>query len=71
MLPIRVTHNDTKCNNVLFDQHDCMIAIDLDTVMPGLMVYDFADAVRTATTAHVEDEEDITKVQFSRGFYFH
>ena len=63
-LPERVTHNDTKFNNVLLDDATgegiCMI--DLDTVMPGLALYDFGDMVRTATSPAQEDERDLTKV---------
>ena len=76
-LPLRVTHNDTKINNVLFNQTDnAMCVIDLDTVMPGLIHYDFSDGVRTAANAGDEDESDLNKVYldlklfeaFSRGF---
>ena len=64
-LQLRVTHNDTKCNNVLFDYYtgDYLCAIDLDTIMPGLACYDFGDAVRFAANTCAEDEEDITKVK--------
>jgi hypothetical protein len=66
-LPLRITHNDTKCNNVLFNNRDeAVCVIDLDTVMPGVMAYDFGDAIRTATTSHNEDEKDIDKVRFNR-----
>jgi len=66
-LPVRITHNDTKCNNVLFNDHDeAVCVIDLDTVMPGVIAYDFGDAIRTATTSHAEDEKDINKVKFNR-----
>jgi Ser/Thr protein kinase RdoA (MazF antagonist) len=66
-LPLRITHNDTKCNNVLFnDKDEAICVIDLDTVMPGVIAYDFSDAIRTATTSHQEDEKDIEKVQFNR-----
>jgi serine/threonine protein kinase len=65
-LPLRITHNDTKCNNILFDDQDnAVCVIDLDTVMPGLIHFDFSDAVRTATTVHNEDEKDIEKIQFN------
>lgn len=65
-LPLRVTHNDTKCNNVLFDEDslDPISVIDLDTVMPGLAAYDFADSVRFAANTAVEDEPDESKVSF-------
>lgn len=63
-LPLRVTHNDTKCNNVLFDADDGapLAVIDLDTIMPGLMAYDFGDAVRFAASTAAEDEPDTSKV---------
>ena len=63
-LPERVTHNDTKLNNVLLDDRtgEGLCVIDLDTVMPGLAPYDFGDMVRTSTTAAAEDEQDLSKV---------
>lgn len=63
-LPERVTHNDTKLNNVLLDAATGRAAcvIDLDTVMPGLALYDFGDLVRTATSPAPEDERDLAKV---------
>jgi Ser/Thr protein kinase RdoA (MazF antagonist) len=65
LLPIRITHNDTKLNNVLFDKTGRAIClIDLDTVMPGLVHYDFGDAVRTMTNLASEDEQDLAKVTF-------
>ena len=59
-LPIRVTHNDTKLNNVLLDRAsgEGVCVIDLDTVMPGLVAYDFGDAIRTGASTAAEDEED-------------
>lgn len=64
-LPERVTHNDTKLNNVMLDDAtgEGICVIDLDTVMPGLALYDFGDMVRTATCKVKEDETDLTKVQ--------
>ena len=64
-LPERVTHNDTKINNVLLDDAtgDGTCVIDLDTVMPGLAAYDFGDMVRTATCPAPEDEQDLSKVR--------
>jgi hypothetical protein len=61
---IRTTHNDTKINNVLLDAktHEGVCVIDLDTVMPGLSLYDFGDMVRTATNPAEEDERDLSKV---------
>jgi Ser/Thr protein kinase RdoA (MazF antagonist) len=63
-IPIRVTHNDTKINNVIFDHktNKGLCVIDLDTVMPGLTLYDFGDMVRTATCTASEDEQDLSKV---------
>ncbi len=64
-LPWRVTHNDCKLNNVMLDDQtgEGLCVIDLDTVMPGLALYDFGDMVRTATSPVAEDERDITKVK--------
>lgn len=66
-LPLRVTHNDTKCNNVLFDKNTGreLAVIDLDTIMPGLMAYDFGDAVRFAANTAAEDEKDLSKVSLN------
>lgn len=66
-LPQRVTHNDTKLNNVLLDaeNHKALCVIDLDTVMPGLCAYDFGDAIRFGANTAVEDEADLSKVHFS------
>ncbi len=63
-LPERIAHNDTKINNVLFDDAsgEAICVIDLDTVMPGLAVHDFGDLVRTAATPTAEDERDLSKV---------
>ena len=63
-LPERVTHNDTKLNNVMLDDAtgEGVCVIDLDTVMPGLAVYDFGDMVRTTTSPAKEDEQDLSKV---------
>ncbi len=63
-LPLRVTHNDTKCNNVLFDiqTNRTLAVVDLDTVMPGLVAYDFGDAVRFAANRAKEDEPDLSLV---------
>jgi Ser/Thr protein kinase RdoA (MazF antagonist) len=64
-LPERITHNDTKINNVLFDTStgDAVCVIDLDTVMPGAAGYDFGDLVRTTTSTATEDERDLRKVE--------
>jgi len=62
-LPFRVTHNDTKFNNILFNNNDEAICIvDLDTVMPGFVLYDFGDAIRTGTNSGNEDESDLDNV---------
>jgi len=62
-LPLRITHNDTKFNNVLLDEHDeVQCVIDLDTVMPGYVACDFGDAIRTIINAAAEDEQDVSKV---------
>lgn len=62
-LPVRITHNDTKFNNVLLDQDDnVQCVIDLDTVMPGYIAYDFGDAIRTIINSAAEDEKDLNKV---------
>ena len=62
-LPLRVTHNDTKINNVLFDENTkkALVVIDLDTVMPGLVAHDFGDAVRFAANFTEEDSEEIAR----------
>lgn len=70
-LPMRVTHNDTKLNNVLFDDGTrlpCTV-IDLDTVMPGSYLYDFGDAMRSGSTHAAEDEKDLSLVDFDLELY--
>ncbi len=63
-LPLRVTHNDTKLNNILFDAEDghAVCVIDLDTVMPGYSVNDFGDSIRFGANTAAEDERDLSKV---------
>ncbi len=63
-LPLRVTHNDTKINNVLFSPIDkrAMVVVDLDTVMPGLVGHDFGDAIRFAANRTAEDSADLEQV---------
>jgi Ser/Thr protein kinase RdoA (MazF antagonist) len=62
-IPLRITHNDTKFNNILLDENDkALCVIDLDTVMPGYVHYDFGDAIRTAANTASEDEIDLSKV---------
>lgn len=65
-IPVRVTHNDTKLNNVLFDaQTDkCIAVIDLDTVMPGSLCYDFGDAIRFGCNTSTEDDVVLSRVNF-------
>ena len=64
LLPLRVTHNDTKFNNVMIDDitGEGVCVIDLDTVMPGISLYDFGDAIRSGANAGAEDEIDLSKV---------
>lgn len=66
-IPLRVTHNDTKINNILFDKNtlEAVCVIDLDTVMPGSALYDFGDALRYGASTAAEDETDLDKVTFS------
>ena len=77
-IPLRVTHNDTKLNNFLFDREtgECIALIDLDTVMPGSLLYDYGDALRFGAASASEEEADLSKVffrldniaAFTRGF---
>ncbi|MCR8557190.1 aminoglycoside phosphotransferase family protein [Mucilaginibacter sp. BJC16-A38] len=65
-LPLRIIHNDTKFNNILLDINDReQCVIDLDTVMPGYIAYDFGDAIRTIINTAAEDEEDLQKIKLS------
>ena len=66
-IPLRVTHNDTKLNNVLFDKttDEGICIIDLDTVMPGSLLYDFGDSIRFGASTAAEDEKDLSKVECS------
>ncbi len=67
---LRVTHNDTKISNALFDlQGKGLCVIDTDTIMPGIIHYDFGDAIRTICNTAAEDEKDLEKVNFNREFY--
>ena len=70
-IPVRIAHNDAKINNVMFDTKTGkgVCVIDLDTVMPGLSVYDFGDLVRTATCPAAEDERDLSKVAVDRTLF--
>ena len=77
-LPLRVTHNDTKLNNVMLSESERkpMCVIDLDTTMPGLSAYDFGDSIRFGAATAAEDETDLSKMEmdldlfriFTRGF---
>ena len=66
-VPLRVTHNDTKLNNILFDEttKQGICVIDLDTIMPGLSFYDFGDAIRSGASTAMEDERDLSLVSVS------
>ena len=66
-LPLRVTHNDTKLNNILMDAKTgkARAIIDLDTIMPGSMLFDFGDSIRFGASTALEDEKDLDKVHFS------
>ncbi|WP_229664936.1 phosphotransferase enzyme family protein [Polaribacter pacificus] len=69
-LPLRLTHNDTKISNILFNASDIAIClIDTDTVMPGVLHYDYADAIRTICNTADEDESDLLKVQFHLDYF--
>ena len=66
-LPLRVTHNDTKLNNIMFDKKsgDALCIIDLDTIMPGLSIFDFGDSIRFGANTAQEDETDLSRVSLS------
>ena len=70
-LPLRVTHNDTKISNILMDEKtkEGICVIDLDTIMPGLSLYDFGDAIRSGATHALEDEKDLSKVYVDLDFF--
>ena len=70
-VPLRVTHNDTKLNNILMDAktNEARAVIDLDTVMPGSMLYDFGDSIRFGASTAAEDEKDLDKVHFDIGLF--
>ena len=71
LLPLRVTHNDTKLNNILMDKAtgEGLCVIDLDTTMPGLSINDFGDAIRFGANHCAEDEQDLSKVNFDLELY--
>ncbi len=64
-IPLRVVHNDTKINNILFRDNKAVAVIDLDTVGPGILYYDYGDALRTSANKATEDEQDLSKVDFN------
>jgi hypothetical protein len=65
-IPLRITHNDTKFNNILFDERGRgLCIIDLDTVMPGYVHYDFGDAIRSGANRAREDEPDLDRVEMN------
>ena len=70
-MPVRVTHNDTKLNNVMFDEKtgECVCVIDLDTVMPGSALYDFGDSIRFGASTAAEDETDLSKVSVNLDYF--
>jgi Ser/Thr protein kinase RdoA (MazF antagonist) len=70
-IPLRVTHNDTKLNNIMMDNetHKGICVVDLDTVMPGLSVNDFGDSIRFGANTAAEDETDLSKVSLSLELY--
>lgn len=67
----RITHNDTKINNILFDKYSrkAVCVIDLDTLMPGYFIYDLGDMVRTCVSPVSEEEPDVSKITFRREIY--
>ncbi len=70
-VPLRVTHNDTKLNNVMLDPDtlECVCVVDLDTVMPGSMLYDYGDSLRFGASTGAEDEKDLNKIQFDLTYF--
>lgn len=69
-IPIRITHNDTKINNVLFSPAgEVLCVIDLDTVMPGAFQFDFSDTVRTMANTAAEDEPDLSRVELNKDLF--
>lgn len=70
-IPLRVTHNDTKLNNVLIEEAtgEAICVVDFDTIMPGSILYDFGDAIRSGCNTSYEDEKDLSKVHFSEELF--
>jgi Ser/Thr protein kinase RdoA (MazF antagonist) len=71
LMPERITHNDTKLNNILIDDNtqEALCVIDLDTLMPGLALYDIGDLIRTSTSPVAEDEPDANKVTMQMSIF--
>ena len=71
VLPLRVTHNDTKINNVMLDRatRGALCVVDLDTIMPGYSVTDFGDSIRFGANTGAEDEKDLTKIDLDLGLF--
>ena len=71
IIPVKVTHNDTKFNNVMIDKHtdEAICVIDLDTVMPSSALYDFGDAIRSGAATSAENETNLSKVEMSLEHY--
>lgn len=70
-IPLRVTHNDTKMNNILFDRHEPKVKclVDLDTVMPGSLLYDFGDAIRFGCSTALEDETNLDLIDVDLNYF--
>jgi thiamine kinase-like enzyme len=69
-LPLRITHNDTKINNILYgEEGEILCIIDLDTVMPGSTLFDFGDAIRTLCNSAAEDEKELDKITFQQDYF--
>ena len=70
-VPLRVTHNDTKLNNVMLNPEtlECVCVVDLDTVMPGSMLYDYGDSLRFGASTGAEDEKDLSKIWFDLTYF--
>jgi Ser/Thr protein kinase RdoA (MazF antagonist) len=70
VLPVRTVHQDTKLSNILFDENDDVLCvIDLDTVMPGYLCYDFGDAIRGGMNTGLEDDENIENISINMGLF--
>jgi len=70
LLTPRIVHNDTKVNNVLFDQHNKgLCVVDLDTIMPGYVHYDFGDGIRTCANTGGEDDEDLSRIEYDMDMF--